>query len=58
MLYLQHSVYLSPEQQQKLGVTYIAIGKDKPENLTEGIKWFEKSAHAGNTDAMNTLSQC
>ena len=58
VLYLQHSVYLSPEQQQKLGVTYIAIGKDKPENLTEGIKWFEKSAQAGNTDAMNTLSHC
>jgi len=58
VLYLQHSVYLSPEQQQKLGVTYIAIGKDKPENLTEGIKWFEKSAGAGNTDAMNMLSEC
>jgi TPR repeat protein len=58
MLYLQHGVYLTPEQQHKLGIAYIAMGKDKPENLTEGIKWFEKSARADNTDAMNALSEC
>ena len=57
-LYLQHAADLSPAQQVNLGVACINTSKDNPERLPEAITWIEKSAAAGNTDAMNALSLC
>ncbi len=57
-LYKQCAASLSPEQQIKLGIAYLATANGKQELLAEGINWFEKSASEGSTEAMNYLAHC
>ncbi|NTS40696.1 sel1 repeat family protein [Flavisolibacter sp. BT320] len=55
-VYLKHAQHLSPKQQLQLGISYFSMAKENPAALTTGIDWIQKSADAGYTEAMNTLS--
>jgi hypothetical protein len=56
VVYLKHAQYLSQKQQLQLGITFFPLGKNDPAAFTTGVEWIRKSADAGYTDAMNTLS--
>lgn len=54
--YLKHSQYLSQKQQLQLGFTFFSMAQKDPGALATGVDWIRKSADAGYTEAMNTLS--
>jgi Sel1 repeat len=56
--YLQHVDKLSPDQQLRLGITYIVTSKTPESAPREAMQWVNKAAEAGSTEAMNTLVYC